>query len=83
MVAGHGQVLPDREVLPRRGPARRPPAGIHPDRLRDGFITQEEVLATFKGLTKHLFKTVSGIELPGLPAHDVRRGHAPLRLRQA
>ncbi|MCB0550606.1 MAG: aspartate--tRNA ligase [Phaeodactylibacter sp.] len=31
------------------------------------FITQEEVLATFEGLTKHLFKTVNGIELPDFP----------------
>ena len=28
-------LLPDREVLPRRGPARRPPAGVHPGRPRD------------------------------------------------
>ena len=28
-------LLPDREVLPRRGPARRPAAGVHADRLRD------------------------------------------------
>ena len=28
-------LLPDREVLPRRGPARRPPAGVHADRHRD------------------------------------------------
>ena len=28
-------LLPDREVLPRRGPARRPPAGVHAGRPRD------------------------------------------------
>ena len=28
-------LLPDREVLPRRGPARRPAAGVHADRRRD------------------------------------------------
>jgi hypothetical protein len=28
-------LLPDRQVLPRRGPARRPPARIHADRHRD------------------------------------------------
>ena len=32
---GHGQVLPDRALLPRRGPARRPPARVHPGRHRD------------------------------------------------
>ena len=28
-------LLPDRQVLPRRGPARRPPARVHADRRRD------------------------------------------------
>ena len=28
-------LLPDRALLPRRGPARGPPAGVHPDRHRD------------------------------------------------
>ena len=28
-------LLPDRQVLPRRGPARRSPAGVHADRHRD------------------------------------------------
>jgi hypothetical protein len=28
-------LLPDRQVLPRRRPARRPSAGIHADRLRN------------------------------------------------
>ena len=28
-------LLPDREVLPRRGPARRPAARVHPDRHRN------------------------------------------------
>ena len=30
-----GSLLPDRQVLPRRGPARRPPAGVHAGRPRD------------------------------------------------
>ena len=32
---GHRPLLPDRPLLPRRGPARRPPAGVHPARPRD------------------------------------------------
>ena len=32
---GFRPLLPDHQVLPRRRPARRPPARIHPDRLRD------------------------------------------------
>ena len=35
MVAGLRPLLPDRALLPRRGPARRPPAGIHAARRRD------------------------------------------------
>ena len=31
------------------------------------FITQEDILNTFEGLVKHLFRTVKGIEIPGLP----------------
>lgn len=31
------------------------------------FIEQEDVLNTFEGLTKHLFKTVKGIEIESLP----------------
>ncbi len=31
------------------------------------FITQEEILNTFEGLTKHLFKTVLGIEFQAFP----------------
>ena len=31
----HRPLLPDRPLLPRRGPARRPPAGVHPARPRD------------------------------------------------
>ena len=35
MVGGLRQVLPDRALLPRRGPARRPPARVHAGRHRD------------------------------------------------
>ena len=31
------------------------------------FVTQEEILATFEGLTKHLFGATLGIELPDFP----------------
>jgi len=31
------------------------------------FVTRDEVLATFEGLTKHLFKEMRGIELPDFP----------------
>ena len=35
MVCGLRQIFPDRALLPRRRPARRPPAGVHPDRSGD------------------------------------------------
>lgn len=31
------------------------------------FITQEDILSTFEGLIRHLFKTVKGIDLPSVP----------------
>ncbi|MDW8331226.1 MAG: aspartate--tRNA ligase [Cyclobacteriaceae bacterium] len=31
------------------------------------FVTQEDILNTFEGLIRHLFKTVKGIELPPVP----------------
>ena len=31
------------------------------------FVEQEDILQTFEGLTKHLFKTVKGIDIPALP----------------
>ena len=35
MIARLRALLPDRALLPRRGPARRPPAGVHPARHGD------------------------------------------------
>jgi aspartyl-tRNA synthetase len=31
------------------------------------FITQEDILQTFEGLIRHLFKTVKGIDMPSVP----------------
>jgi aspartyl-tRNA synthetase len=31
------------------------------------FVEQEDILQTFEGLTRHLFKTVKGIDIPALP----------------
>jgi aspartyl-tRNA synthetase len=31
------------------------------------FITQEDILSTFEGLVRHLFKTVKGIDMPSVP----------------
>jgi aspartyl-tRNA synthetase len=34
------------------------------------FITQEDILNTFEGLIRHLFKTVKGIDMPSVPRMD-------------
>ncbi len=31
------------------------------------FVSQEDILRTFEGLTRHLFKTVKGVDIPELP----------------
>jgi aspartyl-tRNA synthetase len=31
------------------------------------FVEQEDILQTFEGLTKHLFKTVKGVDIPEIP----------------
>lgn len=31
------------------------------------FVTQEDILQTFEGLIRHLFKTVKGVDLPAVP----------------
>ncbi len=40
------------------------------------FVEQEDVLRTFEGMTKHLFKTIKGIDIPDLPRmswHDAMK----------
>jgi aspartyl-tRNA synthetase len=34
------------------------------------FVTQEDITNTFEGLTKHVFKTIKGIDLPDFPKMD-------------
>ena len=79
-----GEVFPDCQVFPRRGPARRPPAGIHPDRHRGE-------LHRARG-HHHAGRGDVEARLPGehrrgradpVPAPEPRRGHGPLRQRQA
>jgi aspartyl-tRNA synthetase len=43
------------------------------------FVTQEDILNTFEGLTKHVFKTLKGIELPDFPRMFYDDALAPLR----
>ena len=81
-------LLPDRQVLPRRGPAPRPPARVHPDRRRDEFVNQDDIFRVIEGLIFEIWKEVLGVDLTSsiraaLPADAVRRVDGPLRQRQA
>ena len=69
-------LLPDRAVLPRRGPARRPPAGIHPARHRDLVPRPaRDHQDLMEGLVRAICSSeVLDVELPDpLPAHDLCR----------
>jgi aspartyl-tRNA synthetase len=62
MISGFDKLLPDRPLLPRRRPARRPPARVHPDRPRDVLPHQEKVFRVVEGFLTAAFKT-AGIAL--------------------
>ncbi len=76
-------LLPDHQVLPRRGPARRPPARVHADRHRD--------LVPAGRRDPHDVRRHAAQHLPpcdrrraaAVPGDEVRRRDAPVRLRQA
>ena len=81
---GLRSLLPDRALLPRRGPARRPAAGVHAARRRDlvpdarrdhGPDGRARAPAVPRGARRLASRS--------LPAHDLRRGDAALRLGQA
>ena len=58
------QVFPDRALLPRRRPARRPPARVHTDRLRECRSSSRKTCSEiFERWAKHMFRDVMGIEL--------------------
>ena len=77
-------LLPDRALLSRRGPARRPPARVHAARPRD--------VVRRRGRRHRRQRAPHGEGLRGrrprrpaaaVPAHALRRGDAALRLRPA
>ena len=80
---GHRALLPDRPLLPRRGPARRPAARVHAGRHRDVVPRRGD------GLRPHREDLRGGLPglrdpVPGaLPADDVRRGDGAVRHRPA
>ena len=77
-------LLPDRPLLPRRGPARRPPARVHPARRRDvlrrrGRRHRDDRGRDERGVRGRPASTCRA----AVAAHALRRGDAALRLRPA
>src|SRR5438128_2393942 len=86
--AAHGgrarSLLPDRALLPRRGPARRPGAGVHADRPRDVLRRPRRRDggggAHDRGAVHRGARPAHAAPVPGAAA---RRGDAALRHRPA
>ena len=76
-------LLPDHQVLPRRGPARRPPARVHADRHRDLVPRRGGDPDDVRGHDPQHRQARDRRRAAGVPGDDLRRGDAPLRLRQA
>ena len=77
-------LLPDREMLPRRGPARRPAARIHADRHRDvvhgrGRDLRADGIAGPRDVEGGAGRRPAG----PVPGDDVRGRHGEIRLGQA
>ena len=85
MVAGFEQLLPDRALLPRRGPARRPPAGVHAARPRDELRRAGGRAGAHRGAVRDDggARPARPQHASAVPAHHVRRVDAALRHRQA
>ena len=80
----HGPVLPVRALLPRRGPARRPPAGAHADRHRDVVPRRARDPRPARGPHDgHLRGRGGDAAGHAAAAPHLRRGHAAVRLGQA
>ena len=42
------------------------------------FVERDDVLEMFEGMTKHLFKTIRGVELPDFPKMEYSRSHGKI-----
>ena len=82
---GRRPLLPVRALLPRRRPARRPPARAHADRRRDVVhAARRDPRAARRPHGGHRSRAWGRGRCPlPLPTPDLRRGHAALRLGQA
>ena len=81
---GRRPLLPDHQVLPRRGPARRPPARVHPGRPGNLVHGRGGDHESGRGHDpRHDAEGAGHRPARRLPAHDLCRSDGPLRLRQA
>ena len=84
MVAGFDKLLPDHQVLPRRRPARRPPARIHPGRYRNLIPIRKPDHGHRRGLIRNDVQECAGHQpAQPFPAHVARRSDEQVRFRQA
>jgi len=87
---GHRPVLPDRPLLPRRGPPRRPPARVHAGGRRDVLPHMETIFDLVEPLFQRVMAIIGvKVERPfprlryGGRAPPVRLGQAGPALRDA
>ena len=80
---GDGALLPDRPLLPGRGPAGRPPARVHAGRHRDVVPERGGRLRAHREALHEGLSRVGDPVRRALPADDVRRGDGALRHRPA
>ena len=77
-------LLPDRALLPRRGPARGPATGVHAARHRDVLPrARRHHGADRRARAQAVRRRARPVAAGAVPAHDVRRGDASLRFGQA
>jgi aspartyl-tRNA synthetase len=84
MVSRLRPLLPDRALPARRGPARRPAAGVHADRRRDVVRGRGGRLRVGERMIAALWREVARRgAAAAVPAPHLRRGARALRHRQA
>jgi aspartyl-tRNA synthetase len=74
MIAGLRPLLPDRDLLPRRGPPGRPRPGDDAARRRDELPDQEVLFELMERCSRRSGATASARDPDPVAAHDVRRG---------
>ena len=79
MISGYGEVLPDRALLPRRGPARRSAVRVHPDRPRDVLPDRGGRLRRRRGVSRGRLCGRGDRGRAPVPPTDLRGGDGAVR----